>query len=103
MFAAGDRSTSPLARASGSSSTFIRRSTSGRVGCLIFASEDSRVVFAGQQRDRNLKVQVQISPNLFYSSNTARSCSWTSETGSRKSRASRPVGDTAVPRAHITI
>lgn len=42
---------------------------SGAPGTAIFASEAGQVVFAGRQPDTNLKVQVQIRPNVFYSSN----------------------------------
>lgn len=42
---------------------------SAPVGTAIFASETGRVVFAGRQPDTNLKIQVQIRPNVFYSSN----------------------------------
>jgi murein DD-endopeptidase MepM/ murein hydrolase activator NlpD len=42
---------------------------SANTGTAIFASEGGRVVFAGRQKDTNLKVEVQIRPNVFYSSN----------------------------------
>jgi murein DD-endopeptidase MepM/ murein hydrolase activator NlpD len=45
---------------------------SGAPGIEIFASEGGEVVFAGRQPDRNLKVEVQIRPNVFYSSNHCR-------------------------------